>query len=82
MLNQVCNGYSFPDTKALLKSVSYRIQLYEREKLQGQKLELTDDCPSVPGGSWILYEMEYRRLLDQGAVNTKIVSLQRLTDLH
>ncbi|NXS69924.1 CRGB protein, partial [Pandion haliaetus] len=45
--------------------------LYEKEELQGQMLELTDDCPSVPGyinlpeicslnvlgGSWILYEM-------------------------
>lgn len=50
---------------------------------------------NVLGGSWILYEMpifrgrqyllkprEYRRILDWGAVNTKIVSLQRLTDLH
>uniref|UniRef100_A0A8C0BKH1 Beta/gamma crystallin 'Greek key' domain-containing protein n=1 Tax=Buteo japonicus TaxID=224669 RepID=A0A8C0BKH1_9AVES len=65
-------------------------------ELQGQMLEFTDNCPSVPGyihlpeicslnvlgGSWILYEMEYRRVLDCGAVNAKIVSLQRMTDLH
>ncbi|KAM9628831.1 LOW QUALITY PROTEIN: gamma-crystallin B-like [Morphnus guianensis] len=89
-------------------SVSHKIQLYEKEELQGQMLEFTDDCPSVPvyihlpeicslnvlGGSWILYEMpsfrgrqyllkpEYRRVLDWGAVNAKIVSLQRLADLH
>ncbi|NXW14722.1 CRGD protein, partial [Circaetus pectoralis] len=88
-------------------SVSHKIQLYEKEELQGQMLEFTDDCPSVPGyihlpeicslnvlgGSWILYEMpsfrgrqyllkprEYRRVLDWGAVNAKIVSLQRLAD--
>ncbi|XP_009635805.1 gamma-crystallin D-like [Egretta garzetta] len=55
----------------LQNSVSHKIQLYEKEELQGQMLELTDDCPSVPGyihlpeicslnvlgGSWILYEM-------------------------
>uniref|UniRef100_A0A8C0BKX5 Beta/gamma crystallin 'Greek key' domain-containing protein n=1 Tax=Buteo japonicus TaxID=224669 RepID=A0A8C0BKX5_9AVES len=67
-----------------------------KKELQGQMLEFTDNCPSVPGyihlpeicslnvlgGSWILYEMEYRRVLDCGAVNAKIVSLQRMTDLH
>ncbi|NXA16894.1 CRGB protein, partial [Ibidorhyncha struthersii] len=48
-----------------------QFQLYEKEELQGQMLELTDDCPAVPGcihlpeicslnalgHSWILYEM-------------------------
>ncbi|XP_075010065.1 LOW QUALITY PROTEIN: gamma-crystallin D-like [Calonectris borealis] len=89
--------------------VSHKIQLYEKEELQGQMLELTDDCPAVPGytelpeicslnvvgGSWILNEMpnfrgrqyllkpeEYRRSPDWGAVNVKIVSLERLADLH
>ncbi|NXH70007.1 CRGD protein, partial [Hydrobates tethys] len=55
----------------LQNRVSHKIQLYEKEELQDQVLELTDDCPSVPGyihlpeicslnvlgGSWILYEM-------------------------
>uniref|UniRef100_A0A452H9T2 Beta/gamma crystallin 'Greek key' domain-containing protein n=1 Tax=Gopherus agassizii TaxID=38772 RepID=A0A452H9T2_9SAUR len=51
---------------------SHKIQLFERDDLQGQTLELTDDdCPSVQdcihrpeihslnvlGGSWILYEL-------------------------
>ncbi|XP_010176073.2 gamma-crystallin D-like [Antrostomus carolinensis] len=90
-------------------SISHMIQLYEKGELQGQMLELTDDCSSVPGyihlleicflsvlgGSWLLYEMpkvrgqqnllkprEYRRVLDWGVVNAKIVSLQRLADLH
>ncbi|NXK07143.1 CRGB protein, partial [Herpetotheres cachinnans] len=93
----------------LQNSVSHKIQLYEKEELQGQMLELTYDCPSVSGyihlpeicslnvlgGSWILYEMlkfrgqlyllkprEYRRFLDWGAVNAKIVSVHRLADLH
>ncbi|XP_009695068.1 PREDICTED: gamma-crystallin B-like, partial [Cariama cristata] len=67
-------------------------------QLQGQVLELTNECPSDPGyiylpdicsldvlgGSWILYEMpsECTRFLNWGAANAKIVSLQRLADLH
>uniref|UniRef100_A0A8C0BK37 Beta/gamma crystallin 'Greek key' domain-containing protein n=1 Tax=Buteo japonicus TaxID=224669 RepID=A0A8C0BK37_9AVES len=80
----------------LCKHLYCRSFFYEDKSFWGQMLEFTDNCPSVPGyihlpeicslnvlgGSWILYEMEYRRVLDCGAVNAKIVSLQRMTDLH
>uniref|UniRef100_A0A8C3PI20 Uncharacterized protein n=1 Tax=Calidris pygmaea TaxID=425635 RepID=A0A8C3PI20_9CHAR len=47
------------------------ITLYEKEELQGQILELTDDCPSN-----LQHPREYRRFLDWGAVNAKIVSAE------
>uniref|UniRef100_A0A8B9M3J7 Beta/gamma crystallin 'Greek key' domain-containing protein n=1 Tax=Accipiter nisus TaxID=211598 RepID=A0A8B9M3J7_9AVES len=58
------------------------IQLCEKKELQGQMLEFTDNCPSVPGyihlpeicslnvlgGSWILYE------ISQGRASFQILS--------
>uniref|UniRef100_A0A674I0U0 Beta/gamma crystallin 'Greek key' domain-containing protein n=1 Tax=Terrapene triunguis TaxID=2587831 RepID=A0A674I0U0_9SAUR len=90
--------HSAPSPSQHLLHTTEQLILFERDDLQGQMLELTDDCPTVQdcihypeihslnvlGGSWILYELPNfgGRLLDWGAVNAKVGSLRRMVDLH
>uniref|UniRef100_A0A672TUY5 Beta/gamma crystallin 'Greek key' domain-containing protein n=1 Tax=Strigops habroptila TaxID=2489341 RepID=A0A672TUY5_STRHB len=82
------------NTSAISRSVSYRILLYEKEKLQGKSwssLMIADQSQAtsislisalnILGGSWILYEMPNLRG-QQYLLKDKTVSLQRLADLH